>query len=231
MGGGLDQFTQPMGVLDSPVIRQTAGLKPLMHPSAYLNNCAATMDPPGRIQVPVSQPAVRELDQSLELFIEQKWVGWLLGSGGQTMRELEEQNGVRVTMDQTTKELGYTVMKIFGSGPAVQRAHQRVQASLALVSPHGTGPPHLSGDAHAPFKEPEGDMQIDQRWVGWLLGRSGVVLKEIELLSGAKVSIDQSTRKLGYSTVRIRGGSQQNPTAHQLIQEKLAQANTARPPV
>merc|ERR1740121_956130 len=55
----------------------------------------------------------------------------------------------------------------------------------------------------------DGELQVEQRSVGWLLGKGGVVLKEMEEQSGARISIDQSTKAMGYSTVRISG----DPTA------------------
>jgi len=70
-------------------------------------------------------------------------------------------------------------------------------------------------------------MQVEQKMVGWILGKAGVVLKEIEQKSGARVSIDQSTKDMGFSTVRINGNWHQSSTARLLIQDKLTQANPA----
>merc|ERR1712079_490924 len=47
------------------------------------------------------------------------------------------------------------------------------------------------------------NMTIDQKWVGWLLGKGGMVCHEIEVSTGAQVRIDQATKSLGYSTVQI----------------------------
>merc|ERR1719161_3491021 len=47
--------------------------------------------------------------------------------------------------------------------------------------------------------------QVEQRWVGYLIGRGGGVCKEVETETGVKVSIDQSTQSLGYSTINFSG--------------------------
>merc|ERR1712060_388694 len=115
-----------------------------------------------------------------------------------------------------------------GNSIGIQLAQQRIQASLSLVSTGATGivgaeVTHLEPSSDT-AGDGEGDMQVEQKWVGWLLGKSGIVLKEIELQSGARITIDQSTKDLGFSTVHISGDWQQSSSARQLIQDKVAQA-------
>merc|ERR1719291_1472476 len=66
---------------------------------------------------------------------------------------------------------------------------------------------------------------VEQGKVGWLLGKAWVVLKDIEARSGARCELDQSTKGLGYSTVRVSGSSDGIASAKQMIEEKLSQAN------
>jgi len=232
--------------------------------------------------------------EAMEVQIEQKWVGWLLGSGGKTIREIESETGCKITIDQTHKDLGFSTVRVSGSSAGVALAQQRIQASLSLVVPGGmtnmgsipapatglavgTGatvvvpaaapvlcepPPrvwaeaaaaasavaglaaphqqqlqqrvqqqqhHLQESQQSAVTQYEGEMQVEQKWIGWLLGKSGIVLKEIELQSGASVKIDQSTKELGFSTLRITGDWQQSATARQLIQDKIAQAHPGGP--
>merc|ERR1719362_2568770 len=234
--------------------------------------------------------------QAMELQIEQKWVGWLLGSQGKTVREIESETGCKITIDQTHKDLGFSAVRVSGNSAGVALAQQRIQASLSLVVPGGissmgsiTAPaielavaPTLAAPPAPAFCEPaprvwaeaaaaasavagltaphqqhqqqqqqvqqqevlqqqlqgpqqfagtpiEGEMQVEQKWIGWLLGKAGIVLKEIELQSGASVKIDQSTKELGFSTLRIIGDWQQSATARQLIQDKIAQAHPGGP--
>merc|ERR1712136_249158 len=90
--------------------------------------------------IPVHQPLALHTPQGLspeevlELQVEQRWVGWLLGQRGQTMREIEASSGAKISVDQTTKALGYSVARILGSAAAVQRAHQRIESSLSFVA-------------------------------------------------------------------------------------------------
>eukprot|EP00927_Polykrikos_kofoidii_P012425 TRINITY_DN1534_c0_g2_i1.p1 TRINITY_DN1534_c0_g2~~TRINITY_DN1534_c0_g2_i1.p1 ORF type:complete len:816 (-),score=156.09 TRINITY_DN1534_c0_g2_i1:72-2519(-) len=158
-------------------------------------------------------------EQVVELQLEQQWVGWLLGSRGKTVREIEHETGCRIGVDQSTKDLGYSVLRLSGTSDAIQRGQARIEASLAVAVPsmmQDTGPEvaHL----------PEEQMQVEQKKVGWILGKNGIVMKEIETKCGARISIDQSTKEMGYSTVKIRGGPTETQGARELIEEKLAQA-------
>merc|ERR1712117_710700 len=65
--------------------------------------------PPLRPQIlPVNAPAIPSsgvvFAGTLELSIEQKFVGWLLGKGGKTLREIEAETGATVSVDQSTRD-------------------------------------------------------------------------------------------------------------------------------
>jgi len=63
----------------------------------------------------------------------------------------------------------------------------------------------------------EDSVQIPNAYVGWLKGRQGGKIREIESKSGASVDIDQSMREFGYSVARMRGRLDQKKTARGLI--------------
>merc|ERR1712083_468565 len=109
------------------------------------------------------------------------------------MREIESESGAKVSIDQSTKDCGYSIVKVSGNASAVHHAQQRIQSSLALAADHqssSSGLDAAEGWMAATSAESE-DMQVEQRCVGWLLGTRGIVLKEIEQKSGARISIDQ----------------------------------------
>eukprot|EP00927_Polykrikos_kofoidii_P083953 TRINITY_DN8728_c0_g2_i2.p1 TRINITY_DN8728_c0_g2~~TRINITY_DN8728_c0_g2_i2.p1 ORF type:complete len:682 (-),score=148.76 TRINITY_DN8728_c0_g2_i2:67-2112(-) len=170
-----------------------------------------------------AMPAIAQGPQQfVELQLEQHYVGWLLGSRGKTVRDIEAQTTCKIGIDQSTKDLGYSVLKLTGTSEACQKAQERIEASLALAAPPGQVPGEDDGSSA------DDTMQVEQPKVGWLLGKAGMVLKEIETNSGAKISIDQSTRDMGFSTVKIRGGEQECQTARQLISDKVQQAGPMR---
>ncbi|CAK0844333.1 unnamed protein product [Prorocentrum cordatum] len=168
-------------------------------------------------------PGITIGSQTVELQVEQRWVGWLLGSGGKTIRQMEATTGCKISCDQSTKDFGYTLVKVTGPGNAVQAALDSIQSSLAMAEKGGQGGADELVDAGAGTET--FDMTVEQKKVGWLLGKGGVVLREIETTSGARCSLDQSTKELGYSTVKITGSSHGIASAQQMIDAKLMQAD------
>merc|ERR1712039_62837 len=136
-------------------------------------------------------------------------------------------------IDQSTKDLGYSIVRMSGGASAVRHAQQRVQASLAIVAPSGDrGDRGDRGEAlHSSTASTwsEEEMEVEQKLVGWVLGSKGVVLKEIESQSGARISIDQTTKDMGYSVVRMSGSMESINLARQLVSDKIAQANASGP--
>mmetsp|Transcript_109865 Transcript_109865/g.342444 ORF Transcript_109865/g.342444 Transcript_109865/m.342444 type:complete len:799 (-) Transcript_109865:75-2471(-) len=148
-------------------------------------------------------------DMYEELHIEQRFVGWLLGKGGTVVREIEMQSGCKVSLNQGTRSMGFTVAQLHGDVQQRAVARQLMEASLERARTTGTGGSMNPG---------EQDLQVEQRWVGWLLGKGGGLAREIEQESGARITIDQSTKSLGYSTVKIAGEA----TAVELAKARIA---------
>merc|ERR1719410_1360363 len=66
-------------------------------------------------------------------------------------------------------------------------------------------------DPSQPFEDSIGtggnnnELQIPQQFVGWLKGRSGAQIREIEARCGAQISVDQNTKEMGFSRVVLTG--------------------------
>merc|ERR1712137_111222 len=165
------------------------------------------------------------LASTIELKLDQKWVGWILGKQGQTMKALESEAGCSITLNQDTKDAGYSTVKVHGSFNGLQTALQRIGASLDSAVAHPANADSLNGASTSGGPDTmEETVMVEQRYVGWLLGKSGIVLKEIESHSGAQVKIDQSTKDQGYSTVRIAGNAYTMIEGKRLVDEKIEQA-------
>eukprot|EP00933_Yihiella_yeosuensis_P040960 TRINITY_DN35389_c0_g1_i1.p1 TRINITY_DN35389_c0_g1~~TRINITY_DN35389_c0_g1_i1.p1 ORF type:complete len:661 (+),score=197.17 TRINITY_DN35389_c0_g1_i1:49-2031(+) len=159
--------------------------------------------------------------------IEQRYVGWLLGGGGRTIRNIESDTGAKISIDQSTKDQGFSTIKLSGTPQSVASAQSKIQASLNMAQGGGgaqsSGAPAFSQGQLDP-NAVQGEMQIEQRFVGWIVGKAGAVLKEIEMMSGTSISIDQTNKAMGYSTVKISGAWTQIAAAQQLITEKVSAA-------
>ncbi|CAK0809307.1 unnamed protein product [Prorocentrum cordatum] len=58
---------------------------------------------------------------------------------------------------------------------------------------------------------------IPASYVGWLKGRQGAMIRDIESRSGAVIDIDQATKDLGHCTVNIMGGEEEKKKAYGLV--------------
>merc|ERR1712087_310609 len=68
-------------------------------------------------------------------------------------------------------------------------------------------------------------VRIEQQYVGWVVGGRGAVVKEIEMHTGCKISLNQDTKDMGYSVATLTGDSQQISRGYESITEKVRQAN------
>merc|ERR1719433_436503 len=90
----------------------------------------------------------------------------------------------------------------------------------------GCGGGQYSSGAH---RDPTDDgrydsVKIPNACVGWLKGRQGAMIRDIEGRSGCQVDIDQNHKDLGYNTARMRGGLTQKKTAHGLVVAEIMKA-------
>lgn len=74
--------------------------------------------------------------------------------------------------------------------------------------------------------------QLEQQYVGYIIGQGGKTFKEIKEKSGAKIFIDQTNRDQGYSIVRVGDkGSPENLLALTLIEDTIEACIAQKVPV
>eukprot|EP00927_Polykrikos_kofoidii_P058987 TRINITY_DN5394_c0_g1_i4.p1 TRINITY_DN5394_c0_g1~~TRINITY_DN5394_c0_g1_i4.p1 ORF type:complete len:784 (-),score=167.85 TRINITY_DN5394_c0_g1_i4:73-2316(-) len=140
-----------------------------------------------------------------EVRVPQQFVGWLKGSHGRQIVEIETRTGAHISIDQSTKELGYSRAVITGSDEAVASAAGAIHEELMRVMDRDSFSPGNVASIQATEGEVVAETQIPQKYVGWLKGAGGSQIRDLEAKSGARVRIDQSTRDSGYSVAQITG--------------------------
>jgi len=161
-------------------------------------------------------------EEVAEALIPQKYVGWLKGSGGSQIRDMEARTGARIRIDQSTRENGYSVAQITGGPDAVRQCKAFVEAEVVrvqerdrVVAEHTSQPSALRSTG---FNE----VQIPQQYVGWIKGSGGAQIKDIESRTGAHITVDQSTQDMGYSRAMVYGPDEAVMAAKQIIQNELS---------
>lgn len=154
--------------------------------------------------------------------IEQALVGYLIGKGGESLKAIQAQSGATLHIDQSNKDLGVSIIRIIGNDHAVLSARTLVERKISDAKSHKEA---SAGDAAA-ADSVAFEVKIEQSFVGFFIGRGGEQVKRIKAQTGATVVIDQSTKDLGYSIVRIMAGpGVEAAKAH--IENRLEQAKEA----
>eukprot|EP00913_Durusdinium_trenchii_P025326 g23776.t1 len=119
------------------------------------------------LTVPMSVPPGAAV---VEFKVDQGVVGFLIGKGGETLRSMEVSSTATIKIDQSTKEMGYSMVRITGSQQAVAVAKAlcdgRVNEKPPGAQPFGAGGVSDSGNVGW-------ETQIDQSNVGFFIGKQG----------------------------------------------------------
>lgn len=162
-------------------------------------------------------------DTKITLQVDQGNVGKLLGKSGRCIHDIEKETWAWIQVDQSTQEEGYSTVRLQGQWRYQLQACDTIAAKLAEHDPDGfTG---LSFTADSKIV-----LQVDQKYVPYILGRQGAAIKTLETQSWAWIKIDQSTKGDGYSTVRLDGKWDYQRKACQMIADRVNEAkNTSDP--
>lgn len=73
------------------------------------------------------------------MVIEQKYVAYLIGRGGQALAEINSAAGVSIQIDQSTRGTGFVVANIYGTEENAQKAKSIISAKIAVYRPPRSG--------------------------------------------------------------------------------------------
>jgi len=178
----------------------------------------------------------------LSLNIDAKFVGWVKGPKGKVVQDITGRSNTRVDVDQSNIHNGTAIINVYGTHENVVYAKELIAHEINKVSPEAAQDitnqsAHLAASTASMGYQPSqavgqssyggpsdsgsggsyGALQIPASYVGWLKGRQGQMIRDIESRSGATVDIDQSTKDLGHCTVNIKGPEEQKRKAFGLI--------------
>eukprot|EP00536_Pseudo-nitzschia_multiseries_P007379 jgi/Psemu1/195537/e_gw1.174.5.1 len=131
--------------------------------------------------------------------IVSRLVGWMIGKNGQRIRDLMEESGAKIWIDQE-KFKGQETRNVYISGD-----RKSVEHAVTLVNDVVINAPPPQGSAHAMAAATAAmaTMNISPKaFVPLLIGKRGWTIKHIQDDSGARVDIDQSVTP---RQVRISG--------------------------
>lgn len=176
--------------------------------------------------------------------------GLIIGKGGETIKRLSEQYGVKLVVVQDTSSVGGTdkPLRITGEPDKVTAAKAAI---LEMLNPtdgyHGGGGDRRDGGRDGGRRDfgdrkdhygsragqSEAFIKVPGDKAGIVIGKGGESIKDINRRSGAHVEIDKSQRGANDGTDKmfiIKGDQEQIQYAQQLIYEKITGVQGSQPP-
>lgn len=156
---------------------------------------------------------------SSEMRIDRNLVGYIIGRGGETIKQIKAKSKAKVWFDEATKQMSEASLCFEGTEASIAEAKVLVKQAIAWEKEKASKAP---GEA---AKERE-QMRIEQTVVGLIIGPSGETLKWIQSESKAHLNMDQSSRTVGYSTLTLTGTGNALSKAKALVSEFISGKRT-----
>ncbi|OZJ03946.1 hypothetical protein BZG36_02929 [Bifiguratus adelaidae] len=163
-----------------------------------------------------------------EMNVVDKFVGLIIGRGGENLKRIERDSGAKVQIHQPDHDLiGERRITIKGRPSDVKAARQYIQDTIDGTDsvsrpPMGSGPPPPGGSSAV--------ITIPAFRVGLVIGRGGETIRDLQDRSGARIAI--SPDNMPGSTERevtITGSDAAVQQAKTMIEEVVASDNRGPP--
>lgn len=177
--------------------------------------------------LPVEMPSDGHV--TLEMMIPGNKAGIVIGKGGETIKLLQEQAGVRmVIIQESNSPTNYDKpLRITGDRASCQKAKEMVLELLAekdiQVGNFGDFALPGAGSGHRSNLE----IAVPRSMIGVVIGKGGDMIKKIQQESGARIQFRPEDELGGPNRMcNITGSPEQTQAAHNMIQELVD--NTAQ---
>lgn len=162
-----------------------------------------------------------------EMLIPGAKCGLVIGKGGETIKNIQEQAGVKMVMIQENQESGGQPkpLRIIGEPEKVENARRMVEDILQSREDHPPGGQRFGGGFPGQYgvgagQRSIGEVIVPRSSVGMIIGKGGETIKRLAAESGAKIQFkpdeDQSTPD---RCAVIQGTAEQINKATQFISE------------
>ena len=158
----------------------------------------------------------------LKLLLPNNQTGSIIGKQGAVLKQITEESGARVKISATDEVMagtGERVATLVGSLASLLRAQQLISNQLASTKP---GEESSTPDAERTIR-----MLVPNQAAGLIIGKAGVVIKELMERSGASIRVSQPSEMIAQTQERIvmiNGTPASIDLAQNAICELLAEA-------
>lgn len=169
---------------------------------------------------------------TIQVIVPQGRVGLVIGKGGETIRELQEKSGAKITVQPETNIESYSterIVNVTGDEESIRRAKELINDLLTGQSKTGGGGFIGGGSSGLATARNTTTIQIPETSVGAIIGKRAETLKSLQSMSGCRIFVEPNSTA-GNSegrNVHLTGAPEQIAYAQQLIMEKVAQCDSS----
>ena len=217
------------------IIEENGGQNVMLEKGAYTPGMSGRAKP--------NLPALREGENSTQLFVPDKTVGLIIGRGGEQIKQLQEQSGCHVNIVGENKSVnGLRPVNLIGNERATQIAKNLI-LEIVESDTRGAGPNQQSGQGQGQRDRGfnnygsngnsrggqqgggtdwiEKTIHVPSEAVGMIIGKGGETIKELQRTSGCKINVNSPKPPDKFRNIDLAGTSRSMAEAERVIWEKV----------
>lgn len=170
---------------------------------------------------PSSSPSASFSDeQEIEISVPKNFVRFIIGPKGVNAQKLTEASGgARLKFQKEVAANGQDeIGRIFGTAEQVAEMKRLIEEDLAKLEADPPAASPASSNKAAEYVE---EIVVDAQYVGFLIGKAGTLLKEMEASSGARIRYSDADSSKSDRTARLTGSYEQVQDVKKQISDKL----------
>lgn len=195
---------------------------------------------------PVLEGIIENGEKTQDMMIPGNKVGYIIGKGGEQIRKLQDENGVRMTIFQQTNDASEREKQLRIMGPpdrvdrcieAVNRLLEEKEMEFGKMGSRGPGMSRNGGPGgHNDYGSPIGggrgnsrEVTVPPSFIGLVIGKGGESIKRIQQESMTKIQFDTTKSDAkGNKICTIFGPGENVRRAEDMIQEIIENAAANR---
>lgn len=213
------------------IIEENGGQNVMMEKGAYTPGMSGRAKP--------NLPALREGENSTQLFVPDKTVGLIIGRGGEQIKHLQEESGCHVNIVGENKSVnGLRPVNLIGNERATAIAKKLI-LEIVESDTRGSG----NNQQQAPQKDRgfnnygngnnsrggqqggadwiEKTIQVPSEAVGMIIGKGGETIKDLQRSSGCKINVNSPKPPDKFRNIDLAGTSRSMAEAERVIWDKV----------
>lgn len=214
------------------IIEENGGQNVMLEKGAYTPGMSGRAKP--------NLPALREGENSTQLFVPDKTVGLIIGRGGEQIKQLQEQSGCHVNIVGENKSVnGLRPVNLIGNERATAIAKDLI-LEIVESDTRGSGNnqqqpdrqrtrgydnygngnnSNRGGQGGADWIEKT--IQVPSEAVGMIIGKGGETIKDLQRTSGCKINVNSPKPPDKFRNIDLAGSARSMAEAERVIWDKV----------